>query len=296
MKPNTTLCSNKGLITTSIGIIVGIVLAAGKLLGGYFGNSYALIADGIESIADLFTSVLLWFALRWSLIPADANHPYGHGKIEALISLAIALFMTFASFLIIKNSLIHVFEPHEIPEKYTLLILIIVIVIKEIMYRYVLSVGKALKSDLIKADALHHRSDAITSVAALIGISISLIGGPGYETADDYAALFAALWILYNVYKIARPAIGELLDETLEPDLIIEIKNIASKVSGVTLIEQCKFRKMGTAYQVDMHIWVNKDLTVSEGHQIAHDVKNAVLKEIPRILDVHIHVEPYHTI
>lgn len=285
---------NKGLKTTFIGIVVSALLAVIKLLGGIFGHSYALIADAIESGADVLTSTLLWFGLKWSTKPADENHPYGHGKVEALVSLGIALAIILAGFVIIKDSIDHIIEPHQTPAFYTLILLVVIVLTKELLYRYVLKVGKELKSDVIKADATHHRSDAITSLAAFIGISIGIIGGEGYEIADDYAALFAATLILYNAYKIARPAIGELLDETLEPKLLFRIKELANSVAGVVIVQKCKARKMGTAYHVDLHIWVNKDLTVEKGHDIAHLVKNTIVKQVPQIMDVHIHVEPYY--
>lgn len=285
---------NKGLKTTFVGIVVSGLLAIVKLLGGVFGHSYALIADAIESGADVLTSTLLWFGLKWSTKPADENHPYGHGKVEALVSLGIALAMVLAGFIIIRDSIEHILQPHKVPAVYTLVILIVVVLTKEILYRYVLKVGKELNSDVIKADASHHRSDAITSIAAFIGISIGIIGGPGYEVADDYAALFAAGLIMYNAYKIARPAIGELLDETLEPELLVDIKKLAESVPGVVVVQKCKSRKMGTAYHVDLHIWVDKDFTVEKGHDIAHNVKDTIVEAVPRVMDVHIHIEPYY--
>ncbi|WP_306353827.1 cation diffusion facilitator family transporter [Flavobacterium sp. '19STA2R22 D10 B1'] len=291
---NTVVEVNKGLRTTLIGIIVSAILAVIKALGGIFGNSYALIADAIESGADVLTSTMLWFGLKWSLKPADEDHPYGHGKVEALVALGIALAMVLAAFVITHDSIHNIMVPHEAPAPYTLLILVGVILTKEILYRYVLKTGEEMKSNAVKADAFHHRSDAITSAAAFIGITIGIIGGKGYEVADDYAALFAAVLIVYNAYIIARPAIGELLDEALEPELLEDIKIIAGKVIGVEVVEKAQFRKMGTAYQVDMHIWVDKDLSVEKGHEISHMVKDAVLEQVPQVMNVHIHIEPYY--
>src|SRR5690606_26839125 len=202
--------TNKGLRTTLIGIIISTVLAIVKALGGIFGHSYALVADAIESGADVFTSTMLWIGLKWSAKPADENHPYGHGKAEALIALGISLALVAAAGVIIQNSVLHILEPHKTPAPFTLIILVVVILTKELLFRFVVKTGNEINSGAVKADAFHHRSDAITSAAAFIGITIALIGGEGYEVADDYAALLAGAFIIYNAHGIAKPAIGEL--------------------------------------------------------------------------------------
>ena len=282
----------KGLKSTAIGIVVSAILAVGKGVGGVLGNSYALIADAIESAADVFSSAMLWFGLRWSLRPADTDHPYGHGKGEALIALGIGMVLIAAASIIGIKSIQNIITPHKVPEAYTLIILIVVIVAKEILYRFVLKTGNEINSGAVKADAFHHRSDAITSAAAFIGISIGLIGGPGYEVADDYAALFAGIVIVINACLIARPAIGELLDEELDPKLNHEIVAIALQVDKVDRVEQCRIRKMGSSKIADLHIWVDKDLTVREGHRISHEVKDLIQQRYPIFGDVMIHIEP----
>lgn len=287
-----TVISKQGLKSTLIGIIVSAFLAIIKGLGGIFGNSYALIADSIESAADVFSSGMLWLGLKWSSKPPDRNHPYGHGKIEALISIGIALALWLAAFIIAKESLQNIITPHKTPEAYTLVILIVVIIAKEVLYRFVLKTGRQIKSGVVKADAVHHRSDAITSAAAFIGIGIGIIGGPGYEVADDYAALFASAIIVFNATKISRPAIGELLDEELEPELNEKVKQLASEVKGVELVEKCHTRKMGVMMHADLHIWVHKNLSVKEGHAIAHEVKANIQRKLPQFADIMIHVEP----
>lgn len=289
---NTSHRSQKGLRTTLAGIIVSALLAIAKGVGGYFGNSYALIADAIESASDVLTSSMLWFGLRWSARPPDKNHPYGHGKAEALVALGISLALVGAAGIIIRDSIRNIMTPHEVPAGYTLIILVVVIVIKEVLYRYVIKTGDEINSSAVKADAFHHRSDAITSAAAFIGITIALIGGQGYESADDYAALLASAAILYNVYLIGRPAIGELLDESISPELNKKVKLLASEVDGVDKVEKCHIRKMGVMHIVDMHIWVNSAISVAEGHEIAHQVKNHVRKQLPEVQDVLVHVEP----
>ena len=289
---------NKGLRTTLVGIIVSALLAIVKGLGGIFGHSYALIADAIESAADVFTSTMLWLGLKWSARPADENHPYGHGKAEALVALGISLALVVAAGVIIRDSILHIIEPHKTPAPYTLIILVVVILTKELLYQFVLKTGTKINSGAVKADAFHHRSDAITSAAAFIGISIALIGGDGYEVADDFAALVAGgtlPFIIYNAYGIARPAFGELLDEALDPEIQESVHKAAAKSDAVHHVQKCYVRKMGTGYHVDLHIWIDGDLSVTQGHTIAHEVKDRILKEVPQVLDVHIHVEPAAT-
>lgn len=283
---------NKGLQTTFVGIVVSGMLAILKTLGGIFGNSYALIADAIESTADIFTSSMLWLGLKWASKPADEDHPYGHGKAEALIAIGIAAALTVAAFIIGKESIHNIITPHKTPKPYTLVILLVVIATKEILYRYVKKVGIGINSEAVKADAFHHRSDAITSAAAFIGISIALIGGKGYEVADDYAALFAGVIVLINVYKIARPAIGELLDEDLDPSLNERVRELAAEVQGVTHVEKCHTRKMGVLNHADLHIWVDGNLSVTEGHTISHAVKDHIQSVLPQFIEVMIHIEP----
>lgn len=282
----------KGFRSTIIGIIVSAMLAVIKAVGGILGNSYALLADAIESTTDIFTSGMLLLGLYWSSRPADKDHPYGHGKAEALTSLGISLALVIAAVIIGIKSVENIMTPHKMPETYTLFILIIVILTKEALFRFVLKTGKELNNNAVKADAIHHRSDVITSAAAFIGISIGIIGGPGYEVADDYAALFASVIILVNAYVIARPAIGELLDEDLDPKLNKTITALAESVDGVVRVEKCFIRKMGVSNIADLHIWVNKDLSVERGHSIAHSVKRKIQEHHPQFAEVMIHVEP----
>lgn len=283
---------HKGLKTTLIGIVVSAVLAMVKLLGGIFGHSYALVADAIESSTDIVTFSMLWLGLKWSAKPADEEHPYGHGKAEALVALGISLALCMAAFIIARTSIDNIYTPHRSPAPFTLIILVAVIITKEVLYRFVLKTGEELKSGAVKADAFHHRSDAITSAAAFIGIAIGIIGGDGYEVADDWAALFAAGIILYNAYRIARPAVGELLDEEMDPALTRTVQATAAQVPGVRLVQKCHTRKMGILAVADLHIWVDGLLTVQEGHRIAHEVKDSIKSRFPQMADVMIHIEP----
>ncbi len=279
--------------TTKLGIGVSLVLIFVKGLAGYFGNSYALIADATESGADILSSGLLWIGLRVALKKPDKDHPYGHGKAEPLAAIAVSLFLVGAAIWIAWNAVGYIRTPHAIPKAFTLWILLFVIGVKEFLYRYVLSIGKKINSQAVKADAQHHRSDSITSIAAFIGITIALIGGEGYEGADDWAALFASGFIFYNAIVILRPAINEIMDAAPSEEIVQKVRNIASSVPQVREIEKCYVRKMGFDYFVDIHIEVDGHLSVIQGHTISHKVKDAILNSHLRVLNVLVHVEPY---
>ncbi|MBD3581668.1 cation diffusion facilitator family transporter [Flavobacterium selenitireducens] len=280
--------------TTYLSILGNLVLAVVKGTVGYFGNSYALIADAIESTSDVFSSFLVLLGLKYSSRPADENHPYGHGKAEALVTFAVVGFLVVSATVIAYESIQHIQTPHKTPESYTLIVLAIIVITKEIFYRFVSKKGDDTNSSSLKADAWHHRSDAITSAMAFVGISIAIFFGPGYETADDWAALFASGFIVYNAYLIFRPALGEILDENLHHEVVGKIRIIARTVPGVIDTEKLHVRKSGMNYLVDLHLTVNGDISVTEGHEIAHRLKDKVQNEMPEIADVLIHIEPHH--
>ncbi|SMP21548.1 cation diffusion facilitator family transporter [Algoriphagus winogradskyi] len=270
-----------------------IALAAIKFLAGIFGNSYALIADGIESVVDVFSSILVLFGLKYSSRPADENHPYGHGKAEPLITFLVVVFLIVSAGTIAWQAYQHIITPHQSPETFTLFVLAGIIIWKESSFHVVMRRSKRLKSSSLKAEAWHHRSDAITSVAAFIGITIALFGGDGYEVADDYAALFAVAFILFNCYKIFRPALGEVMDENNYEELTEHIRTVSLTVPGVKGTEKCFIRKAGMEYHVDLHALVIGDLTVTEGHKISHLLKDKLCAEIPELGNVLIHIEPF---
>lgn len=279
--------------TTITGIIVSFLLVIIKGSAGIFGNSYALVADAIESLSDIFTSTIVLIGLNYASKPRDEDHPYGHGKAEPLAGMFVALMLVAAAVVIIVQSLHEIITPHHAPEPYTLLVLIGVIFVKEVLFRKIIVVGEGLESTAVKNDAWHHRSDAITSAAAFIGIAIALIGGAGYEEADDYAALFASFIIIYNAISLFMPALKEILDTAPPAEFKEKIKACAIEVPGVEDIEKCHIRKMGFEYYIDMHVIVNGNLTVHEGHQIAHEVKDRVKEVFPNVTDVLCHIEPF---
>lgn len=282
----------KAIRTTYFSIFGNTLLAIIKGLAGIFGNSYALIADAIESTTDIFSSLLVLLGLKYAKRPADKNHPYGHGKIEPLITFLVVAFLVTSAFIIAYKSIQNIQTPHKVPKSWTLIVLGGIILYKEIWYRVIIKKSKETNSSSLVADAWHHRSDAITSVMAFIGISIALIFGEGYETADDWAALLASGFILYNSYLIFRPALGEIMDEHVYDDLMAEIRERSVEVKGVLDTEKCFIRKAGMRYHVDLHAIVNGKISVEEGHAIAHKLKDYLHAEIPNLGQVLIHIEP----
>tara|TARA_R110002051_G_scaffold185303_4_gene254793 strand:- start:6289 stop:7161 length:873 start_codon:yes stop_codon:yes gene_type:complete len=278
--------------TTYFSIIGNIFLALIKGFAGFFGNSYALIADAIESTTDIFSSILVLLGFKYAERPADENHPYGHGKIEPVITFLVVAFLVISATVIAYESIENIQTPHKVPKAWTLIVLGLIIVWKEISYRIVIKKSKETNSTSLKADAWHHRSDAITSVMAFIGISIAVIFGKGYETADDWAALLASGFILYNSYLILRPALGEIMDEQRYDALLEEIRTKSLEVPGVTGTEKCFIRKAGMKFHVDLHAMVDGNISVTKGHDIAHLLQDHLNKEIPNLEHVLIHIEP----
>nr|WP_315175759.1 cation diffusion facilitator family transporter [uncultured Flavobacterium sp.] len=277
---------------TYFSIIGNTSLAIVKGLAGFFGNSYALIADAIESTTDIFASFLVLFGIKYSNKPADDNHPYGHGRAEPLITFLVVGFLITSATIIAYESIQNIGTPHELPKSWTLYILGAIIIWKEYSFQLVMKRSKETNSSSLKADAWHHRSDAITSVAAFLGISIALYFGKGYESADDWAALFASGFILFNSYKIFRPALSEIMDEHMYDELVEEIRVVSLTVPGVLDTEKCFIRKAGMQYHVDLHARVEGKITVREGHDIAHNLKDTLRAQIPSLGHVLIHVEP----
>lgn len=283
---------NTATKATIFSIVGNTVLALIKGIAGILGNSFALIADAIESTSDIFSSIIVLFGIKYSSKPADEDHPYGHGKAEALITFIIVGFLIASAVVIARQSIVNIVTPHQTPKPFTLLVLFLIILWKEFSYRFVNKKSELTNSTSLKADAWHHRSDAITSVAAFLGISVALIMGKGYESADDWAALVASGIILYNSYRIFRPALGEVMDEHRYDELIVEIRNIAKAKNEIRNTEKCLIRKTGMRYYVDLHIIVDSYLTVKAGHDIAHELKDMIIFQLPQISDVLIHVEP----
>jgi cation diffusion facilitator family transporter len=271
---------------------VNAVLTALKLAAGILGHSHALIADAVESIADFFSSVIVWRGLVVAAEPADREHPYGHGKAEPLAAASVAVVLFLAAFGIIAAATVGLFQPRARPQPYTLVVLIVVVVVKELLFRFISREAGTIHSIALSADAWHHRSDAITSLAAFVGISLDIYCGPHFAFADDAAAILAGFIIAWNGWQLLRPASDELMDASPGGPVVSEIRAAAGSVPGVNAVEKCIVRKMGFQYLVDMHIEVDPRITVQEGHNIAHRVKDKVRAAVPAVHDVLVHVEP----
>jgi cation diffusion facilitator family transporter len=274
------------------GMIVNVFLAAAKVTAGLLGNSYVLIADGIESVLDIGGSAVIWGGLKFAARPPDATHPYGHGKAEPLAAGIVAVGVLLAAIGLAIQSVREIFLPHHAPAPFTLIVLVVVVAVKEFLYRSVIRLGKNVESTAVQTDAWHHRADAMTSIAAFIGISIALIGGERWQSADAWAALFACAIIAANGYRLLFPALHEMLDTAPRGEIVAIIKKAASTVPGVVDVEKCLVRKMGLSFYVDLHVGVDGGISVRDGHRIAHEVKDAIKGADSRIADVLVHVEP----
>lgn len=283
----------KGRRASAVSLSINGGLSLLKLVTGVVGNSYALIADAIESLGDVFSSIIVWSGFVISSKPPDENHPYGHGKAEPLAALAVSLMLIGAAALIAFQAAHEIRVPHESPAPYTLIVLVVVIVIKEATYRYESGVARTIESTAIAADAWHHRGDALTSLAAGMGITIALFGGKGYESADDWAALAACTIILFNGLRFARFSVHELMDTVPETRLAEAIEEAVSRVEGARHVEKVLIRKMGSRWYVDLHLEVDPTVSVLLGHEIAHHLKDTILAARPEVADVLVHVEPY---
>lgn len=278
---------------TLTGLAVNAVLALGKLVAGIFGNSTALIADALESFTDLAASIIVCRAVVVANRPADHNHPYGHGRAETLATAAVAVMLLGAAGLIVVGAVRRILVPGPVPAPYTLWVLLGVVVLKEYLYRWVHREGVLVDNAAVRADAWHHRSDAITSAAAALGISVALVGGPGYEVADGWAALVAAGFIAWTAWRLMRPAAAELMDEDVGSEVLTAARAAALEIDGVRAVEKCHGRKLGFGYALEMHIEVDGAMTVTHAHALAHAVEDRVRERVPRINEVAVHVEPH---
>jgi cation diffusion facilitator family transporter len=277
---------------TAQGVLFSAALAIFKGAAGYLGNSQALIADAVESLGDVLSSAIVWFGIRLSVRPPDDNHPYGHGKIEPMAAVLVSVLLIGAALGVFISSLHRLSKPASSPELFTLPVLLVVTLVKFGLAGRVSRLSRELSSMSLHGDALHHQSDAVTSLAALIGVSVAIIGGEGYESADSYAAMFASAVIAHGAYRILVPALHELSDRAPESGLDERAKEAARLVAGVIDLEKCFVRKMGLSYYIDLHVIVEGELSVREGHSIAHRVEEAIQDAVPEVAEVLVHIEP----
>jgi len=274
------------------GIGLNAALAAAKFAGGIFGHTYALIADGAESLLDILSSSVVWAGFRVAAKPPDADHPFGHGKAEPLAALAVALFVFLMAGWIAVHAVHEIVTPHHGPAWWTLVLLAGVIFSKAWFSRRIGAAGEKVGSTALGVEALHHWSDAMTSAAAFVGISIALWGGQGWETADDWAALAACVIIAFNGARMFGKALRDVMDTAVPESFEKEVRAIAVVVAGVGAIDKVRVRQSGLSNLVDIHVCVEAGLTVREGHAIGHAVKDALLASPLRVSDVTVHVEP----
>ncbi len=274
-----------------IGVWVNLTLAIGKLVVGIVGHSYALVADAIESFVDVAGSAVVWLGMKVGAKPPDEDHPYGHGRAESLAALVVAIIIFLAGVGIGIEAVREILTPHHAPAWYTLVALLVVVVIKESMARWAARVARQEGSVALSAESFHHRADVLTSIFAFVGISIALIGGKGWEPADDWAALAGAAVILFNAARLGFEPLNDLLDVD-HSVLTDQAAKIAAGVEGVKSVDKPRTRRSGAYYWIDMHVRVDDELTVRQGHDISHRVKDAVRAQLPQVRDVLVHLEP----
>ena len=277
------------------GLLINAVLVLVKLIAGIVGHANALVADAVESSADIFSSLIVWMGLSIAARPADEDHPYGHGKAEPLAAAVVSLMLLGAAVGISILAIREIRTPHHLPSPFTLFVAAGVIIVKEILYRRVSRVGKDVGSTAVTADAWHHRADAVSSLAAFIGISITLIGGRGWEAADDWAALVAAILVAVNGVRTLRPAISGLMDEAPDTTIKVRAMEAACSVDGVRKVENLKLRRSGLGFYVDLHVQADPVITLEDAHEIAARVKYAILDAIPNAVNVLVHMEPFRS-
>jgi cation diffusion facilitator family transporter len=289
----------RGVRVARLGLAANVALVAIKISVGVVGHAYALVADGVESSADVLSSGVVWAGLRIADRPADENHPFGHGKAEAIASAVVSLLLLVASVWIAVAAVHGISTPHRLPAPYTLVVAAVVIVVKEMLYRRVRRVADQVGSTAVRADAWHHRSDAISSTAAFLGIGIALlgqhyVGGTGWEAADDWAALLAAVIVATNGIRTLEPAVADLMDAAPEPALLARVEHAAATVPGVELVEKLKVRRSGLGYYVELHAQADPGMSLHDAHELSGQVKGAIMAAAPRVKGVLVHMEPYH--
>jgi cation diffusion facilitator family transporter len=283
----------RGERTAQAGVLVNLALAVVKFLAGVLGNSYALVADAVESTADVFSSLIVWGGLRLSVRRPDERYPFGYGKAEPLAAAAVALLLLAAAAGVAIEAAREIRTPQQSPAPFTLAVLVGVVALKELLFRRVFRTGSEIASRAVQADAWHHRLDALTSLAAGIGIAVALAGGPGWEEADDWAALFAAAVIVANAIRIGRGALRDLMDRSPGGALVQQVAAAARAVPGVREVEKLSVRRSGLGLFVDIHVQADPSLTLAQAHLLGHQVKDRIQAELPQVLGALVHMEPY---
>lgn len=285
--------AGRGIRSAQAGMLVNTGLAVTKLVAGIVGNSYALVADAVESTADIFSSLIVWSGLSVASRDPDETYPFGYGKAESLAAAIVSLMLLGAAVGISIEAIREIVTPHHAPAPWTLAVLVAVVVVKTVLSRRVGHVGRAIGSSAVQADAWHHMSDALTSAAAFVGISVAVIGGPGFEAADDWAAIVASAIIVYNGISMLRPAVADLMDRSAGPEVLIPVRTAAESVLGVLATEKLAMRRTGMTYRVTIHVQTDPEMPLHEAHILSGKVKSAIRTAVPQVQSVLVHMEPY---
>ncbi|WP_459556410.1 cation diffusion facilitator family transporter [Lacunimicrobium album] len=294
-RPERTLIYRDAIRASWLGIVANLGLGLVKLISGIVGNSFALISDAFNSIGDAMTSIAVLSALKIAQRPADNEHPYGHTRAEAIAASNVAVVVFVSATLIGYEAIRRMMStaPVEPLAGWTVLVAAANMIIKEGLFRYKMNVGKKTGSMSMIANAWDHRSDALCSLAVLIGLSILLIGGPQYAWAEKAAAIVVAVGIMYSSIHLYRASAAELMDPQASEEMVNEILKVAQQDPDVANVETLLVRKTGLEYLIDIHIEVDGSLTVKDGHDIGHRVKKSLLDAFPNVLDVLVHLEPH---
>lgn len=288
----------RGIRAAQAGMLVNAALAATKLVAGILGNTYALVADAVESAADIFASLIVWSGLAIAAQPADEDHPFGHGKAEAMAAAVVSLLLLGAAAGIGIQAVREIRTPHQTPALWTLFVLVGVMITKWVMARRVQAVGGDIASTAVEADAAHHLSDAITSAAAFVGISVAVVGnrvwGGRWESADDWAALLASGVIAFNGLTMLRAASHDLMDRMAGDDITLPVRRAAVSVPGVLAIEKLHVRKAGMSYHATIHVQAAPDMSLETAHALGGRVKHVIRQEVPSVDQVLVHMEPFY--
>lgn len=287
--------AGRGIRSAQLGMLVNTGLAMTKLAAGIVGNSYALVADAVESTADIFSSLIVWSGLSVASRDPDDTYPFGYGKAESLAAAIVSLMLLGAAVGISIAAIREIVTPHHAPAAWTLAVLVAVVVVKSLLSTRVGGVGRAIGSTAVQADAWHHMSDAITSAAAFVGIAIAVIGGPGWESADDWAALVASGIIVYNGISMLRPAIADLMDHSAGPEVLVPARLAAESVPGVLATEKLAMRRTGMTYRVTIHVQADREMPLHDAHVLSGKVKSAIRTAVPQVQSVLVHMEPYES-
>lgn len=286
----------RGIRSAQLGMLVNTCLAVIKLVAGIVGNSYALVADAVESTADIFSSLIVWSGLSVASRDPDDTYPFGYGKAESLAAAIVALMLLGAAVGISIEAVREIVTPHHAPAAWTLAVLVAVVIVKMLLSTRVGGVGRTIGSTAVQADAWHHMSDAITSAAAFVGISVAVIGGPGWEAADDWAALVASGIIVYNGISMLRPAIADLMDRSAGPEVLVPVRVAAERVPGVLATEKLAMRRTGMTYRVTIHVQTDPEMPLRDAHVLSGKVKSAIRTAVPQVQSVLVHMEPYEPV